>query len=130
MKACGPSINNNSKIANAWRWEHKFNWGPFKPLQPLQPKLIGGQIAISVNHNRLLLEEIMLLKKGDKVLLLISSNHEMLKKKGGNMTFLRNILQSVEIDAMRPQSFRKMIYFACNLEVSANATRQNLQDRN
>ena len=127
-KACGPSINNNSKIAaNAWRWEHKFNWGPFKSLQP---KLSGGQFAISVNHNRLLLEDIMLLKKGEQVLLLISSNHEMLKKKGGNVTFLRNILQSVEIDGMRPQSFRKMIYFACNLEASANATRQNLEDRN
>ena len=49
----------------------------------------------------------MLLKKGDKVLLLISSNHEMLKKKGGSITFFRNILQSVEIDAMRPQSFER-----------------------
>ena len=54
----------------------------------------------------------------------------MLKKKGGNVTFLRNLLQSVEIDAMRPQSFRKLIYFACNLEVSGNPTRQNLQDGN
>ena len=95
-KACGPSINNNSKIAaNAWRWEHKFNWGPFKPLQS---KLSRGQIAISINHNRLLLEDIMLLKKGEKVLLLITSKHKMLKKKGRNMTFFMNMLQS-------PQSF-------------------------
>ena len=130
-KACGPSINNNLKIAaNAWRCEHKFNWGPF--IKPLQSKLSGGQITIStINHHRLLLEDFMLLKKGEKVLLSISSNHKMmLKKKGGNMTFFRNILQSVEIDGMRPQSFRKMIYFACNLEVSANATQQNLEDRN
>ena len=42
-KAHGPSINNNSKIAgNAWKWEHKFNWGPFKLLQP---KLSGGAIC-------------------------------------------------------------------------------------
>ena len=31
---------------------------------------------------------------------------------------------------MRPQLFQKLIYFACNLEVSANATQQKLQDRN
>ena len=31
---------------------------------------------------------------------------------------------------MRPQPFRKLIYFACNLEVSANPSQQNLQDRN
>ena len=72
----------------------------------------------------------MLLNKGDKVLLLISSNHEILKKKGGNVKFMRNILQSVKIDAMRPQPFRKLIYFTCNLEVSGNPTRQNLQGRN
>ena len=127
-KARGPSINNNSKIAvNVWRWEQKFNWDPFKLLQP---KLSAGTFAISVNHNRLLLEDFMLLTKGKKVLLLISTNHEMLKKKGGNATFLRNILQSVQIDGMQPQSFQKMIYFACNLEVSTNATQQNLQDRN
>ena len=127
-KARDPSINNNSKIAaNAWRWEHKFNWGIFKSLQL---KLSGGQIAISVYHNRLLLEEIMLLNKGENVLLLISSNHELFKKKNGNVGFMRNILESVKIDAMRPQPFRKLIYFACNLEVSANPTRQNLQDRN
>ena len=72
-KAHGPSINNNSKIAgNAWKWDHKFNWGPFKLLQP---KLSGGQIAISVNHNRLVLEDIMLLQKGERVLLMISSNY-------------------------------------------------------
>ena len=42
-KARGPSINNNSKIAgNAWKWDHKFNWGPFKVLQP---KLSGGAIC-------------------------------------------------------------------------------------
>ena len=95
-KARGPSINNNSKIAgkNAWKWKHKFNWGPFKSLQL---KLSGGQFAISVNHNQeLLLEDIMLLKKGDKVLFLMisSSNHEMWKKKGGNVRFMRNILHS------------------------------------
>ena len=89
-----------------------------------EPKLSGGQIlAINVNHsNRLLLEDIMLLNKGEKVLL-ISSNHEILKRKGGNLRFTRNILQSVEIDAMRPQPFQKqLIYFACNLEVSGNPT--------
>ena len=111
-KARGPSINNNSKIAvNAWRWEHKFNWGPFKPLQS---KLSGGQITISINHNRLLLEDIMLLNKGEKVLLLISSNHELLKKKNGNVGFMRNILEAVKIDGMRLQPFWKLIYFACN----------------
>ena len=31
---------------------------------------------------------------------------------------------------MRQQPFWKLIYFACNLEVSANPTRQNLQDGN
>ena len=127
-KARGPSINNNSKIAgNAWKWDHKFNWGPFKSLQP---KLSVGQFAISVNHNRLLVEDIMLLQKGESVLFLISSKHKMLKKKGGNPTFLRNILESVEIDGMRPQSFRKLIYFACNLVVSSNPTRQDLHDGN
>jgi len=127
-KARGPSINNNSKIAgNAWKWEHKFNWGQFKSLQP---KLSGAQLAISVNHNRLLLEDIMLLNKGEKVLLMIASNHKMLKKNGGNKRFMTNILESVEIDAMRPQSFRKLIYFACNLEVSANPSQQDLQDGN
>ena len=127
-KSCGPSINNNSKIAtNAWRWEHKFNWGIFKSLQT---KLSGGQIPISVNHNRLLLEDIMLLNKGEKVLLLISSNHKLLKKKNGHVGFMRNILEAVEIDGMSPQPFRKLIYFPCHLVVSANPTRQNLQDGN
>ena len=127
-KSHGPSINNNSKIAgNAWKWDHKFNWGPFKALQA---KLSGGQFAISVNHNRLLLEDIMLLQKGERVLCMISSNHQILKKTGGNAKFLWNILESVEIDGMRPQSFRKLIYFACNLEVSANQTCQDLQDGN
>ena len=99
-KARGPSINNNSKIAgNAWKWDHKFNWGPFKLLQL---KLSGGQFAISVNHNRLLLEDIMFLQKGERVLLMISSNHKTLKKNGGNVRFLRNILESVKINGMRP----------------------------
>ena len=119
-KARGPSINNNSKIAaNAWRWEYKFNWGIFKSLQS---KLTGGQIAVSVYHNRLLLEDIMLLQKGERVLLLISSNHELVKKKNGNVGFMRNILEAVELDRFKPQPFRKLIYFACNLEVSANPT--------
>ena len=54
----------------------------------------------------------------------------MLKKNGGNLRFLRNILESVEIDGMTPQSLQKLIYFGCSLEVSANPTRQDLLDRN
>ena len=72
----------------------------------------------------------MLLQKGERVLLMISSTHEMLKKNGGNLRFLRNILESVEIDGMRPQSFKRLIYFGCSLEVSANPTRQDLLDGN
>ena len=65
---CGPSINNNLKIAaNAWRWEH-FNWGIFKSLQP---KLSGGQIAISdVYHNRL---PMLLLKRWQTSILHLSN---------------------------------------------------------
>ena len=72
----------------------------------------------------------MLLQKGGRVLLMISSNHKMLKKNGKNVRFLRNILESVEIDGMRPQSFRKLIYFGCSFGVSANPKRQDLQDGN
>ena len=105
-----------------------MNRGPFKSLEP---KLTNAPIAISVNHNRLLLEDIMLLKTGENILLLIAGNHEIFKKNGGNQTFLlKNILESVEFDGMPPQSFRNLIYFACNLVVSANASQCNLQDGN
>ena len=57
----------------------------------------------------------MLLKTGENVLLLISSNHKIFKKKSGNAMFLKNTLESVELDPMRPQMFRRLIYFACNL---------------
>ena len=122
-------MKNNIKIAsNTWKWEHKFNWGPFKPLEP---KLKDAPIAISVNHNRLLLEDIsMLLKTGENMLLLIASNHEMFKKNSGNTRFLKNVLESVELDAMRPQTLRRLIYFACNLVVSSNTSQRNLLDGN
>ena len=127
-KARGPSTQNNTKVAaNAWKWEHKFNWGIFKHLQP---KLSGGKPAINITHNRLLLEDIMLLNKGECVRLLISCKHNMLKKKGGNISFQKNLLESVEIDGMHPQTFRKSIYFACDLYVSANPTQRDFNDGN
>ena len=81
--------NNTKNTSNAsLKWDHKFNWGPFKPLEP---KLKDAPIAISVNHNWLLLEDIMLLKTGENVLLLISSNNKIFKKKSGNALFLKNM---------------------------------------
>ena len=66
--------------------QQKINWGLFKPLEE---KLKGAPTAITaVNHNRLLLEEIMLLKVlGDNVLLLISTHHQIFKKKWGMQGF-------------------------------------------
>ena len=72
----------------------------------------------------------MLLKTGENMLLLIASNHEMFKKNSGNTRFLKNVLESVELDAMRPQTLRRLIYFACNLVVSSNTSQRNLLDGN
>ena len=48
--ARGPNTKNNTKITSnaSWKWDHKFNWGPFKPLEP---KLKDAPIAISVKNN-------------------------------------------------------------------------------
>ena len=73
----------------------------------------------------------MLLKTRENVLLLISSSHEIFKKKDGNARFLKNmLLESVKMVPMRPQTFRRLIYFACNLVVSSNASQWNLLDFN
>ena len=103
-KCRGPNTDNNTKVAaNGWRWDHKFNWGLFKNLQP---KLSNGNLPLSINHNRLLLEDLMLLERGEKVRFLIAANHDWLHKKHGNIRFMRHILQSVEEDGMQPHTFR------------------------
>ena len=71
--------------------QQKINWGLFKPLEE---KLKGAPTAITaVNHNHLLLEEIMLLKVlGDNVLLLNSSPN--IQKEVGNARFQKTCCQS------------------------------------
>jgi hypothetical protein len=94
---------------NHWQNERSEKWKPFKSVV-LKKELKHSLQALSIFHNRLLLEDIMLLNKNDSVIMLLSMNHSFLKDQRHSTTWKKRLLDSWLIQPFQPvQSKRRCI---------------------
>ena len=94
---------------NHWQNERSEKWKPFKSVV-LKKELKHSPQALSIFHNRLLLEDIMLLKKNDSVIMLLSMNHSFWKDQRHSTTWKKRLLDSWLIQPFQPvQSKRRCI---------------------
>jgi len=83
------------KSANThWQNGRIVAWKPFKSVE-LKKELRTAPHALSILHNRLLLEDIMLLEKNDSVIMLLSMNHSLLNNERHSLVLLSSKIEIV-----------------------------------
>jgi hypothetical protein len=84
--------------------------------------------ALSILHNRLLLEEdIMLLEQNDSVVMLLSMNHLFLKDERHSPKWKKCLLASWEIQPFRPHQLQNTVYYCVALNIKSNPNRLHYQ---
>lgn len=84
-----------------------------------------GSYALSNQHRRLMIEDVMELEKGDSVVLNISTIHPFFKLPGSKV-FVENMKRSMEFQPLKPWLLGNQTFFAVNAVVSATPSRDSL----
>ena len=114
---CPSTYNNTKSVINTWKRKYPFILGPFSALKDQL-----SDAPDPINHNLLLLEDILLLKKGQSIqLFLISSNHRMFKKKKVKYQIHNKsdgfcIFSSIETTDIQKQNLFRVRYDSSGIE--------------
>ena len=107
-----------------WQTGRNVAWRPFKSVELKKKLRTAPALALSILHNRLLLEDIMLLKKNDSIIMLLSMNHLFLKDDRHAPKWKKRLLASWESQPFQPHQLQNTVYYCVELNVSSNPNRE------
>ena len=111
---------------NHWQNKRNVAWKPFKSVE-LKKVLKHAPHALSILHNRLLLEDIMLLEKNDSVIMLLSMNHPLLNDERHSTRWKKRLLDSWNIQPFQPHQLERTMYYCVALNVETNPNRSHYE---
>ena len=111
---------------NHWQNTRIVAWKPFKSVE-LKKVLKHAPHALSILHNRLLLEDIMLLEKNDSVIMLLSMNHPLLNDERHSTRWKKRLLDSWNIQPLKPHQLERTMYYCVALNVETNPNRSHYE---
>jgi hypothetical protein len=111
---------------NHWQNKRNVAWKPFKSVE-LKKVLKHAPHALSILHNRLLLEDIMLLEKNDSVIMLLSMNHPLLNDERHSTRWKKRLLDSWNIQPFQPHQLERTMYYCVALNVETNPNRSRYE---
>ena len=98
------------------REQERSPYHKIRSIQELTKKLLASEFPLTINHHRILREEMMLVKNGYSFFLAINADHSFLQKKN-ELEFFQ---ECMEKEAFHPLLVNRRVYFIFRLTVKSN----------